>query len=61
MDIGNLVLSRKPGQSINLQAPTGLPITIEVLAIDRNKVYLKFSAAKDVAIFRSELLTEDAA
>jgi len=53
---GNLSLSRAVGESVVLTAPGGRPVTITVTKVDRNKVRLEFSAPKDVAIFRSELL-----
>lgn len=58
---GNLVLSRKEGESVILKAPNGLPVVVTVLEIDRGKVRLSFRADKSVVVIRSELAKEGAA
>lgn len=62
--MGNLVLSRRIGESITITVPGGKVITLTVTAIDRNKVWIGFEADRSVPILRGELLKprkEDAA
>ncbi len=54
---GGLVLSRKPGECIRITVPAGEEQTI-LIGIDRSSkvgAKLRFIAAKEVDIFRSEL------
>jgi carbon storage regulator len=48
---GNLVLSRKAGERINI----GDEITVEVTRINGNRCSLKVSAPREMRILRSEL------
>lgn len=50
--IGNLVLSRKPGQSIQI----GSDVLIEVVDIRGNVACLKITAPKAIKIWRTELI-----
>lgn len=50
-----LVLSRKPGQRINI----GANIVVEVRKIEGSKVVLAFEAGEEVLILRSELLERE--
>ena len=50
-----LTLSRRPGESIVIDHPQG-QITITVLLIDGKKVRLGVEAAREIPVFRSELL-----
>ena len=52
--IGQLVLSRKPGESIIINND----ITITVIEIDRGKVRLGIAAPRNVPILRSEIIKE---
>ncbi|MDL2289330.1 carbon storage regulator CsrA [Clostridia bacterium OttesenSCG-928-F22] len=49
-----LVLSRKTGEAISI----GQEITIEVLAMENDRVRIGIQAPKEVRIFRKELLQE---
>lgn len=52
-----LVLSRKPGESVELQTLTGQTIaTVQLVEIGQNRVRLAFDADASVKIWRSELL-----
>jgi carbon storage regulator len=50
-----LVLSRHPGEKILI----GDNITITLIRIDRNRVYLGIEAPRDIPIHRQELLPLD--
>jgi carbon storage regulator len=51
-----LVLTRRPGESIIIELPTGERITVTVLGIKGNQVRIGTDAPDDVSIVREELL-----
>lgn len=53
-----LLLSRKPGESIEIVLD-GKVVTVRLLGITGNQVRLGFTAPNDVAIMRTELLEQD--
>jgi len=56
-DVGYLVLSRYPGESINVTVPPSSEpqrIVFTVTEVDRNKVRVATTARKDVHILRAE-------
>lgn len=52
--MGWLVLSRKHGERINIRV-NGVPMAIEVTAIDHGRVRLGFDAGPEVEIWRAEI------
>lgn len=48
---GRLVLSRKPGERVNL----GSDVVVEVLSVRGNKIRLGFVAPRSIRIVRAEL------
>ena len=48
----NLVLTRRPGESIKI----GEAVTMTIVRIDGNKVRIAFEAPKELKIWRTELL-----
>lgn len=52
----NLVLSRKPGETIVYRPRTGPPIILTVVSIDGNKVRLMTQAEPSVQIWRGEMV-----
>ena len=56
-DVGYLVLSRYPGESINVTVPPSSEpqrIVFTVTEVDRNKVSVATTARKEVHILRAE-------
>ena len=51
-----LVLGRKIGEAVQI----GENLTVTIVSIDDNRVRLGFDAPREVAIFRTELLTRAA-
>jgi len=51
-----LVLTRRPGESLILELPTGERITVTVLGIKCNQVRIGTNAPDDIAILREELI-----
>ena len=51
-----LVLSRVPGQSLEIHVPGWPPIRVEVVARYGEKVRLGVDAAKEISIVRTELI-----
>lgn len=49
-----LVLSRKAGESLSI----GPDITIEIIAVEGDRVRIGIQAPKEIRIFRTELLQE---
>ena len=54
-----LVLSRKLGERIQIETPSGEVIWVSVVDIRRGKVRLGVTAPKDVVVVREELLPEN--
>lgn len=50
-----LILTRLPGEAVDIRAPGGLPVMVKVLEIDRGKVRLGFDADRSVEINRREV------
>ena len=51
-----LVLTRRPGESIIIELPTGEQIDVTVLSVKGNQVRIGTDAPDDMAIVREELL-----
>jgi carbon storage regulator len=51
-----LILTRRPGESIIIQLPTGEQITVAVLGIKGNQVRIGTDAPENITIMREELL-----
>lgn len=56
--MGNLVLTRRPGEAICITPIAGQTITVEVDEIAGNRVRLRIVAESEVKIARRELLEE---
>jgi carbon storage regulator len=54
-----LVVSRRPGESLVIELPTGELIEITVLTVDGSKVRLGTDAPKHLPVVREELLETD--
>ena len=52
-----LVLTRKPGESLVMQTPDGVQITVTVCDVERGRVRLGIDAPREVIVMRSELET----
>ena len=50
-----LILTRRPGETIIIELPTGEKIQVTVLAIKGNQVSIGTNAPDDIAIVREEL------
>jgi carbon storage regulator CsrA len=57
MDFGNLVISRKAGESFRI----GENITVEIVECRSGRSVVRVMAPKSIPIVRSELLNRDAA
>jgi carbon storage regulator len=51
-----LVLTRRPGETLIIELPTGERISVTVLGIKGNQVRIGADAPDDVSIVREELL-----
>ncbi len=51
-----LILTRRPGESIIIELPTGEQIKVTVLGIKGNQVRIGTEAPDDISIVREELL-----
>jgi len=51
-----LILTRRPGESIIIELPTGEQIKVTVLTNTSNQVRIGTDAPDDIAIMREELL-----
>lgn len=51
-----LILTRKPGESINIQLPDDRIITVTITEVNDRQVKIGFDADIDILIRRSELL-----
>jgi len=51
-----LILTRRPGESLILELPTGERIEVTVLGIKGNQIRIGTDAPDDIAIVREELL-----
>lgn len=61
LDRGNLVLTRKPGQSIVVDQPQGLPpIEVSVVDVRGDKVRLAVRAHSSRRVLRKELIEQAA-
>ncbi len=50
-----LILTRRPGESIIIELPTGQQIEVTVLGIKGNQVRIGTEAPKDIAVHREEI------
>ena len=51
-----LILTRRPGETIIIETPTGEKITVAVLGVKGNQIRIGMDAPKDVTILREELV-----
>ena len=51
-----LILTRRPGESLILELPTGERIKVTVLEVKGNQIRIGTDAPDDIAIVREELL-----
>ena len=51
-----LILTRRPGETIIIETPTGVKITVAVLGVKGNQIRIGTDAPKDVTILREELV-----
>ena len=51
-----LILTRRPGETLIIELPTGEQIKVTVLGIKGNQVRIGTAAPDDIAIVREELL-----
>ena len=51
-----LILTRRPGESLIIELPTGEQIQVKVLEVKGNQVRIGTDAPDDIAIVREELL-----
>ena len=51
-----LILTRRPGESLILELPTGERIKVTVLEVKGNQIRIGTNAPDDIAIVRVELL-----
>ena len=51
-----LILTRRPGETLIIELPTGERITVTVLEVKGNQVRIGTDAPADVSIVREELL-----
>ncbi len=51
-----LILTRRPGESLILELPTGERIKVTVLEVKGNQIRIGTNAPDDIAIVREELL-----
>ena len=56
-----LILTRRPGESLVIELPTGKHIKVTVLALKGNQVRIGTDAPPEVTILREELLESDQA
>ena len=55
-----LILTRRPGESIIIELPTGEQIKLAVLGVKGNQVRVGTEAPADMVILREELVSSDA-
>ena len=55
-----LAITRRPGESIVIELPTGERVSVAVVRIRGNQVRLSVEAPRDVPVVREELLEESA-
>ena len=51
-----LILTRRPGESLIIETPTGEKIIVTVLEVKGNQIRIGTDAPDDIAIVREELL-----
>ena len=51
-----LILTRRPGESLIIELPTGEQIQVKVLEVKGNQVRIGTDAPDDIAIVREELM-----
>ena len=51
-----LILTRRPGETLIIELPTGEQIQVKVLEVKGNQVRIGTDAPDDIAIVREELL-----
>jgi carbon storage regulator len=51
-----LILTRRPGESIIIELPTGERITVTVLGVKGNQVRIGTQAPEEVVVLREELV-----
>ena len=51
-----LILTRRPGESLIIELPTGERIQVTVLEVKGNQIRIGTNAPDDIAIVREELL-----
>jgi len=51
-----LILTRRPGESLIIELPTGEQIKVTVLEVKGNQIRIGTDAPDDIAIVREELL-----
>ena len=51
-----LILTRRPGESLIIELPTGEQIKVTVLEVKGNQIRIGTNAPDDIAIVREELL-----
>jgi carbon storage regulator len=56
-----LILTRRPGETLIIELPTGEQIEVTVLSIKGNQVRIGTAAPDDIAIVREELLDQSPA
>ncbi|MFC1772610.1 carbon storage regulator [Pseudomonadota bacterium] len=56
-----LVVTRRPGESLVIELPTGEQIKVTILALKGNQVRIGTDAPPEVTILREELLESDQA
>jgi len=54
-----LILTRRPGETIIIELPTGEQIQVAVLGVKGNQVRIGTDAPEDVTILREELLESE--
>jgi carbon storage regulator len=54
-----LILTRRPGETIIIELPTGEQIQVAVLGVKGNQVRIGTQAPDDIQIMREELLEAD--
>ena len=54
-----LILTRRPGESLIIELPTGEQIQVAVLGVKGNQVRIGTQAPDDIQIMREELLESD--
>jgi carbon storage regulator len=51
-----LVVTRRPGEAIVIELPTGELIEVVILSVDGNQIKLGTDAPDDILVLREELL-----